>query len=78
MNPALGLMAVYIVVTAILQVAGFAVSQVVEAVEPTFGLMTFLVLYLGMFWVGWPIAVRIAEALIPGVRSEPPKPATGI
>ena len=28
--------------------------------------MTFLILFLGAFGIAWPIAVRIAEALIPG------------
>ena len=78
MNPALGLIAIYVIITGLLQVAGFAVSRLVEVFQPTFGLMTFLVLYLGMFWVGWPIAVRVAEALIPGARSDPAKPANGV
>lgn len=75
MNPALALILVYIVVTGILQFAGFVVSRLVEAIEPTFGLMTFLILYLGMFWVGWPVAVRVAEAFVPGVKADPSKPA---
>ena len=32
-------------------------------------LMTFLILYLGMFWLAWPLAVRFAEAYVPGVKS---------
>jgi uncharacterized membrane protein YkvI len=69
MSPALALMAIYIVVTAILQFAGFLVSRVVESVYPALGLMTFLVLYLGMFWLAWPIAVRITESYVPGAKS---------
>ena len=69
MNPAIALMAIYIVVTAILQFAGFLVSRLVESVYPSLGLMTFLVLYLGMFWLGWPIAVRLAEAYVPGAKA---------
>jgi len=68
MSPALALMAIYIVVTAILQFAGFLVSRLVESFDPTLSLMTFLVLYLGMFWLAWPIAVRITEAYVPGAK----------
>ena len=32
--------------------------------------MTFLVLYLGMFGLGWPIAVRITDWLIPETEGE--------
>jgi len=68
MSPALALMAIYIVVTAILQFVGFLVSTLVESFDPTLSLMTFLVLFLGMFWLAWPIAVRITEAYVPGAK----------
>ena len=69
MNPAIILMVIYVVVMAVLQFLGFLVSRLVEAIDPTLSLMTFLVLFLGMFWLAWPIAVRIAEAYVPGVKS---------
>jgi len=78
MNPALALIAIYILITLALQFAGFIVSRLVEAIEPTFGLMTFLILYLGMFWAAWPIAVRVAEAFVPGVKADPSKPAANV
>jgi hypothetical protein len=31
--------------------------------------MTFLVLYLGMFWLAWPVAVRLAETFVPGAKT---------
>jgi hypothetical protein len=77
MNPAIALMAVYVVITAILQFAGFLVSRLVEMVNPALSLMVFLVLFLSMFWLAWPIAVRVAEAWVPGVRSDPPNPGAG-
>jgi hypothetical protein len=39
-------------------------------IAPAAGLMTFLVFYLSMFWVAWPIAVRIAETFVPGARPD--------
>jgi hypothetical protein len=69
MNPALALIAIYIVITAILQLVGFVISRAVDYYDPTFSLMTFLVLFLGMFWLAWPIAVRLAETYVPGVKS---------
>ena len=61
---ALTLMVVYVLTTATVQFIGFLISRVVDLQFPTFGLMTFLILFLGAFGVAWPIAVRIAEALI--------------
>jgi len=61
---ALTLMVVYVLTTATVQFIGFLISRVVDLQFPTFGLMTFLILFLGAFGVAWPIAVRIAEFLI--------------
>jgi len=61
---ALTLMVVYVLTTATVQFIGFLISRVVDLEFPSFGLMTFLILFLGAFGIAWPIAVRIAEALI--------------
>jgi len=58
------LMIVYVVTTVITQFVGFLISRLVDYQWPTGGLMTFLVLFLGSFFIAWPIAVRIAQALI--------------
>ena len=58
------LMIVYILTTAITQFLGFLISRLIDYQWPTAGLMTFLILFLGSFFLAWPIAVRIAEALI--------------
>jgi hypothetical protein len=70
MNPALVLMGIYIVTTALLQFLGFLVSEVVSTMNPGISLMTFLVLFMGMFWLGWPIAVRLTGWLIPETEGE--------
>jgi len=70
MNPALALIGIYIMITAVLQFVGFLISQVVSTFAPTMSLMTFLVLFLGMFWLGWPIAIRITNRLIPVTEAE--------
>ena len=61
---ALTLMIVYVLTTASVQFVGFLVSKVIDYEYPTFGLMAFLILFLGAFGMAWPIAVRIAEFLI--------------
>ena len=61
---ALTLMIVYVLTTISVQFLGFLISRLVDYEWPTLGLMTFLILFLGAFGVAWPIAVRIAEALI--------------
>jgi len=61
---ALALMTVYIFTTITVQFAGFLISQLIDYEFPTFGLMTFLVLFLSAFGLAWPIAVVISEWLI--------------
>jgi len=60
----LTLMVTYVVTTAVVQFIGFLISRVIDYEWPTLGLMTFLILFLSAFGIGWPIAVRIAEWLI--------------
>ena len=60
----LTLMVIYVLTTATVQFIGFLISRLVDQEFPTFGLMTFLILFLGAFGIAWPIAVRIAEAII--------------
>jgi hypothetical protein len=57
-------MLVYILTLVTVQFAGFLLSRVVDYQFPTLGLMTFLICFLGAFGLAWPIAVRIAEAII--------------
>jgi len=61
---ALTLMVTYVLTTIVLQFVGFLVSQTIDYEFPTFGLMTFLILFIGAYGLAWPIAVRIAEGLI--------------
>jgi hypothetical protein len=61
---ALTLMIVYVVTVGTMQFLGFLISRLVDFQFPTFGLMSFLILFLGAFGLAWPVAVRIAEALI--------------
>ena len=58
MSPSLVLIGIYIVLTALLQFVGFL------------SLMTFLVLFIGMFYLAWPIACRISEWLIPETEAD--------
>jgi hypothetical protein len=70
MKPALALLGMYIAVTLVLQFCGFLVSRMVGYIDPTMSLMTFLICFMGMFWLGWPIAVRIIDRLIPETELE--------
>jgi hypothetical protein len=58
------LMATFVLTTVTVQFLGFLVSRLVDYQWPTVGLMTLLILFMGAFFVSWPIAVRIAEAMI--------------
>jgi hypothetical protein len=57
-------MVVYILSTVSVQFIGFVISRLVDYEWPTLGLMTFLILFMGSFFLAWPIAVKIAEWLI--------------
>jgi hypothetical protein len=70
MQPALSLMAIYILVTALLQFGGYLVSRAFDMVAPTISLTVFLVIFLLMFGLGWPIAVRVTAWLIPEAEAE--------
>jgi hypothetical protein len=76
MNPAMALIAAYIVITAILQFVGFLISLVVDKLDPTLSLLTFVILFLVMFWVAWPLAVRVSFMWIPA-KPGPSNPSTG-
>jgi hypothetical protein len=70
MNPSLVLIGIYIVLTALLQFVGFLISQVVSTISPPLSLLTFLVLFIGMFYLAWPIACRISDRLIPETEAD--------
>ena len=55
------LMVVFVLTVITIQSIGFVISRLVDYQYPTFGLMTFLILFMGAFFMSWPIAVRIAE-----------------
>jgi hypothetical protein len=58
------LLFVYVLTTITIQFGGFLISRLVDYEWPTLGLMTFLLLFMGAFGLAWPIAVKIAEAII--------------
>jgi uncharacterized membrane protein YkvI len=55
------LMVVFVFTVITVQFIGFVISRLVDYQYPTFGLMTFLILFMGAFFIAWPVAVRIAE-----------------
>ncbi len=61
---AVTLIVTFVLTAAVVQFAGFLISQVIDRVWPTAGLLTFLILFLMAYGIAWPIAVRIAEWLI--------------
>ena len=61
------LIVVYVLTTMVMQIGGFLVSRMVEYEWPSFGLMTFLILFMSAFGLAWPVAVVIAEAIIRGL-----------
>ena len=60
----LTLLVTFVLTAICLQTIGFGISRMVNSQYPTLGLMTFLILFIGSFYLAWPIAVRVAEWLI--------------
>src|SRR6187200_1246783 len=60
----LTLLVTFVLTAICLQTIGFGISRLVDYQYPTLGLMTFLILFIGAFYLAWPIAVRVAEWLI--------------
>ena len=58
------LLVVFVFTVITVQFTGFLISRLVDYQYPTFGLMTFLILFMGAFFIAWPIAVWIAEWVI--------------
>ena len=74
---ALTLMIVYVLTTASVQFAGFLISRLIDYEFPTFGLMTFLILFIGAFGIAWPIAVRRSSSRSRWARAFFPTPRAG-
>jgi hypothetical protein len=58
------LIVTYIVITMIFQTIGFAISRAVDYQLPgVAGLFTFLLMFIGSFYLAWPVAVRVFDRL---------------
>ena len=58
------LLVTFVLTAIVLQAIGFGISRMVDYQYPALGLMTFLILFIGAYFLAWPVAVRIAEWLI--------------
>lgn len=70
MKQSLALLGLYVVTVVTLQVAGFLISRLIGYFNPAMSLMAFLVMFMGMFALAWPIAVRISDRFIPETERE--------
>jgi hypothetical protein len=52
------LIAIYLVVTMIVQGIGFLISRAVDYQWPEAGLLAFLMMFMGAFYLSWPIATK--------------------
>ncbi len=55
---------VYIVLVLVGDVAAIFISAAVEHFSKSASLMVFFVLFAGVFWLGWIVAVRITERFL--------------
>jgi hypothetical protein len=55
------------------QAIGFGLNLVIAGYLPWLALPTFLTIFMAMFWIAWPIAVRITE---PRASKSPASPGS--
>jgi hypothetical protein len=70
MAASLALMGIYLSIMVVLQTAAVVLSELVALLAPAASLFVFLGLFAVMFVVGWPIAVRTTDRLIPETEEE--------
>jgi flagellar biosynthesis protein FliP len=70
MAASLALMGIYLGIMVVLQTVSVVLSELSALVAPAASLFVFLALFAVMFVVGWPIAVRIVDRLIPETEEE--------
>jgi hypothetical protein len=58
---AASLIFIYIATTMVFQGVGFGISRAIDYQFPAAGLMTFLLLFLGAFYLAWPVALFIFD-----------------
>jgi hypothetical protein len=61
MSSSLWLMTAYIVIVFALQAVSVAIGMVLDRVIPSWSMIAFMGIYFSMFWLAWPIALRITE-----------------
>ena len=63
-------MTAYVVVAFALQAVAVVIGMVLDKVAGTWSTPLFLCVYFAMFWLAWPIAVRITEPrVVPETQS---------
>lgn len=66
MSSSLWLMTAYVVIVFALQAVAIAIGMVLDRVIPSWSMIVFMGIYFTMFWLAWPIALRItAPRLVP-------------
>ncbi|ARP99309.1 hypothetical protein CAK95_09615 [Pseudorhodoplanes sinuspersici] len=62
-------MALYAIIAFVLQALSVAVIYMFESALGTWSAVVFITTYLLMFWVAWPIALRLTEPKVEAVAS---------
>jgi hypothetical protein len=71
------LIVVYCIVVVIGELAVFPPGLLIERTIPQFSMLLYMVMFLGVLWGGWPLAVSLTERFLPSTREagEARKPA---
>ena len=59
------LIVIYLALVAAGEVIAFAIGRVFESSMPGFSMLFFMALFFGVLWAAWPIAVIVAERVMP-------------
>jgi len=61
MSSSLWLMTAYVVIAFALQAVAVAIGMVLDQLFPSWSMVLFMCLYFAMFWLAWPIALKLTE-----------------
>jgi hypothetical protein len=60
-SSSLWLMTAYVVIALALQAIAVVIGAVLDRAIPAWSMIAFMCVYFTMFWLAWPIALRITE-----------------
>ena len=59
------LIVVYLVLVVAGEICAFFIGRIFEQMLPQFSMLIFMAMFFGVMWLAWPLAVMLADRLLP-------------